>query len=69
MFWRELSAVEVVALAASGVAVIGIGLALLTPAGRSAFAAFGLRIADALTCWLEAQLSVEARHARNAERH
>lgn len=49
MIWRNLTPTEIVALAAAAVAIVGIILALLTPAGREAFALFGLRIADALT--------------------
>ena len=67
-FWRELSPVEIIGLAAVLIALIGIVLALLTPAGRDAFAKMGLRIADALTSWLERMLGPESREARNIER-
>jgi hypothetical protein len=67
-FWRELSPVEIIGLAAALIALIGMVLALLTPAGRDAFGKLGLRIADALTSWLERMLSAQSREARQIER-
>jgi len=67
-FWRELSPVEIIGLAAALIALIGMVLALLTPAGREAFAQIGLRIADALTSWLERLLGPETRQARKLAR-
>lgn len=64
MFWRELTVIELIGLAASVVALAGIVLALLTAAGREAFARLGLRVADALVAWLEARLRPVAREAR-----
>jgi|GEM_PF-5050711 len=51
-------------LAAAGIGLIGLILALLTPAGREALALLGLRLADALVKWLEQQLSEEKRQLR-----
>lgn len=67
-FWRELTPVEIIGLAAALIALIGMVLALLTPGGRDAFARMGLRIADALTSWLERMLGPQSRAARNIER-
>lgn len=67
-FWRELTPIEIIGLAAVLVAVIGMVLALLTPTGRDAFAKMGLRIADALTSWLERMLGPDSRAQRNIER-
>jgi hypothetical protein len=67
-FWRELTPVEIIGLAAALIALIGIVLALLTPSGRDAFARMGLRIADALTSWLERMLGPQSRAARHIER-
>jgi hypothetical protein len=67
-FWRELTPIEIIVWAAALIALIGMVLALLTPAGRDAFAKLGLRIADALTSWLERLLSAQSREARSVER-
>lgn len=57
------------ALYAAGlVAVIGLALALLTPAGRDAVARLGLRVADALVGLLERMLNAESRLVRRSRR-
>jgi hypothetical protein len=59
-----LSIIEIVTIIAAVIAAIGIIAALATQPGRDAFALLGLRVADALTRWLEARLSVTQRELR-----
>lgn len=65
MDWlSKLSFGQAVLYAAGLVAVVGCALALITPAGRNAFAVLGLRVADALVALLERMLSGQQRAAR-----
>jgi hypothetical protein len=63
MFWRELSVIEIIGLAAAAVALIGMILALLTAKGREAFALLGVRVAEALIGWLVRFLSPDQQQA------
>ena len=60
----QLSLGQVALYAAGLVAVLGLGLALATSAGREHVALLGLRVADALVELLERLLSAETRAAR-----
>ena len=53
---------------AAALAVIGLALALVTPAGRERMAWLGLRVADALIVLLERLLSEQKRAERRAGR-